>query len=42
MRQALVPKPVGGFGIGFSPRFELVEVFRGDLALAQPIEEVVA
>src|SRR6202795_2879765 len=38
----LVPEPVGGIGIGFSPRFELVKVFRGDLACAQPVKQMVA
>ena len=40
--EVLVPEPVGGIGIGFSPRFELVKVVRGDLAFAQPIKQMVA
>src|SRR6266850_5507445 len=40
--EVLVPKPLRGIGIRFSPRFELVQVFRGDLAFAQPVKEVIA
>src|SRR6266850_4650972 len=40
--EVLVPEPLRGLGIGLSPRFELVEVFGGDLAVAQPVKEVIA
>ena len=40
--EVLVPEPIRGIGIRFSPRFELVKVFGGDLAFAQPIKEVIA
>jgi hypothetical protein len=40
--EVLIPGPIRGIGIRFSPRFELVEVFRGDLAFAQPVKEVIA
>src|SRR5579864_5846792 len=40
--EVLVPKPLGGIRIRFSPRFELVQIFRGDLAFAQPFKEVIA
>src|SRR5580704_3333722 len=40
--EVLVPESVRGIGTRFSPHFELVEVFRGDFAFAQPVEEVIA
>ena len=33
---------IRGLGIRFSPHLELVQVFRGDLAFAQPVKEMVA
>src|SRR5580704_5323996 len=40
--EVLVPESVRGIGTRFSPHFELLEVFRGDFAFAQPVEEVMA
>ena len=40
--KVLIPEPVRSIRLRFSPHLQLVEILYGDLALAQPIEQVVA
>jgi hypothetical protein len=40
--EILVPRSVRGHGLGFSPHLELIEVLHRDLAIAEPIEQMVS
>lgn len=40
--KVLIPKLSGGFGFSLTPELQLIEVLGCDLALAEPIEQVIA